>query len=148
MYMDVQVYSSLNQFKTQKSKLFLLKAEEAFHISHDKEELLQNTLSFGSILNNQFFQGSGSQRCPPRGHLAISGDTAVVATGLLASAARRPGTLLSILRGLGQPHGTEDPASKVIRACQDGKLWSDTHYVSLIFFQKKATYTNDSALLY
>ena len=62
MYMDVQVYSSLNQFNTQKSKLFLLKAEEAFHISHDKEELLQNTLSFGSFLNIQFFQGSGSQR--------------------------------------------------------------------------------------
>lgn len=71
MYMDVQVYSSLNQFNKQKSKLFLLKAEEAFHISHDKEELLQNTLSFRIFLNIQFFQGSGSQR----GRFHPQGDT-------------------------------------------------------------------------
>ena len=37
--MDVQVYSILNRLNTQKSKLFHLKAEEAFPISHDKKEL-------------------------------------------------------------------------------------------------------------
>ena len=59
--MDVQVYSILNRLNTQKSKLFHLKAEEAFPISHDKKEPLQYTLSFRCFLNIQFFQGSGSQ---------------------------------------------------------------------------------------
>ena len=67
--MDVQVYSILNRLNTQKSKLFHLKAEEAFPISHDKKEPLQYTLSFRCFLNIQFFQGSGSQlgRFYPKG---------------------------------------------------------------------------------
>ena len=73
-----------------------------------------------SILSRQWF--STGAVLPPRGHLAVSGDTAVVATELLASGAWRPGMLLNVPRGAGQPHDREEPASKVICACQDGKL--------------------------
>lgn len=135
MYMDVQVYSILNRFNTQKSKLFHLKAQEAFPISHDKKSTFTiypffQMFSKYSVLSRQWF--STGAVSPPRGHLALSGDTAVVTTGLLASGAWRPGTLLKVPQGAGQPHDREEPASKVICMCQDGKLWSDTHYVIYI----------------
>lgn len=55
-----------------------------------------------SVLSREWF--STGAVSSPRGHLALSGDTAVVATGLLASGAWRPGTLLKVPQGAGQPH--------------------------------------------
>ena len=81
-----------------------------------------------SVLSRQWF--STGAVSPPRGHLATSGDTAVAATGLSASGAWRPGTLLNVPRGAGQPHDRQEPASKVILHAKMG----NSSLILIIFF--------------
>ena len=52
----------------------------------------------------------------PREHLEMSGDIVVVSSGIemvQASSGERPGRLLNILQGIGQPMTKNDPAHKV-----------------------------------